>query len=304
MSIFNIANASTLLLMLCLSCSGNDHSAELNYALTLSGSHKNELVKVLEHFEEDSLKLEAAKYLIENMAGKYAVISDDLLDYDTLFSGIADLRNDNRLKRDLNQGNIFPGVDSIWQSIAVRVGPLSRSNARIETDLEHINSEFLINNINMAFHAWEFPWAQDLDFNEFCEYILPYRVADERLSPWRLLVLDHYKRVIDSLVEANVSDPIEVSIFFNRILAKGWESNPTFLKYPFAMTYDDLSKSEMGLCLQETQYAVFVMRAIGIPVTWEKIPHYGNRNRGHDFYSIRHGNGQFIDFEINDTLPG
>lgn len=286
MPIFNFSSNSTLFLVMCLSCSGNDHSAELTYALTLSGSHSNELVKVLKYFEEDSLKLEAAKYLIKNMIGKYTVFSEELLNYDTLFSGIANLRNENRLKRDLNQGSIFPGVDSIWHSISNRVGPLSRLYAGIEPDLEHIKSGFLINNINMAFRAWDFPWARDLKFNEFCEYILPYRVADERLRPWRSVVLDYYQREIDSLVEANVSDPIEVGIFFNRILAKGWESNPTFLKYPFAMTYDDLSKAEMGLCLQETQYAVFVMRAIGIPVAWEKIPHYGNRNRGHDFYSI------------------
>lgn len=42
---------------------------KLEYALELAGNNRKELEQVLEHYRDDSLKLEAAKFLIRNMPG-------------------------------------------------------------------------------------------------------------------------------------------------------------------------------------------------------------------------------------------
>ncbi len=56
------------LFLLILSCSKGDK--ELNRALSMAGDNRDELEKVLEHYKDDPIKLEAAEFLIENMVDK------------------------------------------------------------------------------------------------------------------------------------------------------------------------------------------------------------------------------------------
>ena len=53
-------------------------------------------------------------------------------------------------------------------------------------DCHVIKAEYLIENIDLAFAAWQKrPWRHSLSFDEFCEWILPYRIGDEPLENWR-----------------------------------------------------------------------------------------------------------------------
>ena len=47
-------------------------------------------------------------------------------------------------------------------------------------DLKCLKADFLIRHIERSFRAWQhLPWLSDLPFGDFCEYVLPYRCADE-----------------------------------------------------------------------------------------------------------------------------
>ena len=61
------------------------------------------------------------------------------------------------------------------------------SNSKSERyDIETITSSFLINNLEKAYTAWmTAPWSSEVDFNQFCNYILPYRVVIEPIVDWR-----------------------------------------------------------------------------------------------------------------------
>ena len=61
-----------LLLLLCIilpSCKKREEDIMLEQALQFAGKNRVELEKVLTHYANDSLKLEAAKFLIRNMPG-------------------------------------------------------------------------------------------------------------------------------------------------------------------------------------------------------------------------------------------
>ena len=61
---------------------------------------------------------------------------------------------------------------------------------KVEEDVKFITSEYLINNIELAFKVWmEQPWGKNISFDVFCEEILPYRVGKEPLENWREKVL-------------------------------------------------------------------------------------------------------------------
>lgn len=68
-----------------------------------------------------------------------------------------------------------------------------------------------IKKIDMAFQAWNFPWAKDLNFEEFCNYILPYKLKNESLVDWRSIMMDKYKWILNAM--KNKADPKEAAFY-------------------------------------------------------------------------------------------
>ena len=143
----------------------------LDQALSLSGANRTELESVLTHYaqkESDSLHLKAARFLIENMPGHYGLsspaIDSTLHHIDSLYPQMPSLAK-----------------ATILSVLAKRESPLS-TNERKE-DIKHIKADFLIRHIDNAMDMWRScPWLADLSFDEFCEYVLPYRVTNEPLT--------------------------------------------------------------------------------------------------------------------------
>lgn len=53
-------------------------------------------------------------------------------------------------------------------------------------DVQTITADYLIHNIDHAFKKWEeCSWNKNLSFEDFCEFLLPYRIGDEPLEEWR-----------------------------------------------------------------------------------------------------------------------
>lgn len=292
----------TLIVLICLLSACQNIPPEVEKALTLSGSNKKELQKVIEYYQEpkDSLKLKAAYFLIKNMSNKYSIVGEGLEKLNTIFPAIEKARKQNIVERDPNSDKYLI-IDSLWNNLSMKNGKLIHFSLSIKQDLNTIKSDFLIENIEYSFKAWNFPWSRHLSFEEFCEYILPYRVSEESLESWRPAVYDKYKPLMDSLKASNLKDPVKVCKIINKQILSKWIYSPTLMKYPVAMTADNLMKGYMGSCKHQVALATFTMRALGIPVVCEQVPHYGNRSLGHDFNGVLSKNGNFIDFEAGDN---
>ena len=66
-----------------------------------------------------------------------------------------------------------------WRVADSLIARYEFSDALEERDIRALSADFLIRNIEESFAVWEeSPWCQHLDFADFCEYILPYRVKD------------------------------------------------------------------------------------------------------------------------------
>lgn len=57
---------------------GRMHKTPLEQALIQAGKNRKELEKVLEYYQNDSLKLRAAQFLIENMPYHYSYQGEEL----------------------------------------------------------------------------------------------------------------------------------------------------------------------------------------------------------------------------------
>lgn len=152
----------------------------MEQVLELSGDNRAELQKVLDHYKGDSLKYEAACFLIENMPGAFgadpAVVSTCAPfceQYDSLLQvhGYDSLLRAGSYSRFREWGD---AVDSLWQNFEGRHAVVRYGTRRM--DLLTVSADHLIAEIDLAFEAWrENVYTRDCSFDDFCEYILPYR---------------------------------------------------------------------------------------------------------------------------------
>lgn len=286
-------------------CNRNDLIVpkDVRKPLQIAGNNRNELEKVINYYShntEDKLKLEACFFLIKNMSGHYSYTSSQLEGYNEIFDLIYKKEKLKPLRGDIH----YPVTNHLWDSLASVYGPLDINRLSIVNDLNVISSKQLIENIDYSFIAWSLPWASQLSFNEFCNYILPYRFANESLESWRLLYFEKFKWVIDTCLKYNITDPVDVCKIINDDISKWFRFNALFHKYPGAISARNLLKTKMGKCLDQAGIANFAMRALGVPVVHEFIPQWADHNMGHDFSAVLNKNGAFIDFLGGELPPG
>lgn len=227
----------------CLS-SGSDKLAR---SLNLAGSNREELFNVLLHYKNngDTLKYKAAFYLIENMSYHFSQINENRL--------MVELAKQTFLEK----GYITP--DSL-KALSVNC-----RNFYTQEDVKIIKADFLIRNIDMAFDAWQKrPWGKYYTFDEFCEYLLPYRAFNEPLEEWRGVFAKRFAYILDSLYTG--TDVIKAANTVCKVLKdEGYIHTMSFS--PFGMASPlFVADHRVGDCTDECNFTILVMRSLGIPI--------------------------------------
>lgn len=239
----------------------------LDYALEFAGENRGELLKVLHHYEGDSLKYRAARFLIENMPHCYAYRQGGDMD---------------SVKRVRTYTNSFGQLDERYIR---RWGGFSYTSLPKIYDAHVITADYLIRNIDHAFVQWrKRPWNRNLSFDDFCEYLLPYRIGDEPLEDWRGLYEEDFRQVLDSLYTGN--DVVEAVNAVSRYLF-----HPVFIyceefnlphigpHYLFSHRY--------GTCVDAADLMVYAFRSIGIPCAEDT-----DSRGGHVWIAVRDTTGR------------
>ncbi|MDR2087523.1 MAG: carbohydrate-binding protein [Dysgonamonadaceae bacterium] len=270
---------SFFILCLLTSCSAN-YSPEIEFVLQQSGNNRGELENVLKHYSQnpaDSLKLRAAEFLIINMPGKYSEY------YDAPWNDVATV-----LLRWTSSSNKQLVLDTYRLGAPV-----------IKEDVKYVTAEYLINNIELAFKVWqERPWGKHIPFDAFCEEILPYRLSSEPLENWREKALASFAD-LDTILNKPETTAVEACRIVNDLLPRfriDWD-------FP-AMNYSQLMASAKGPCDNAAALAVFSMRALGIPVSFDFIHRWPNLTHGHAWNCVRDSTGKHISFMGAEVNPG
>ena len=111
------------------------------------------------------------------MAGKYTVTSPALEAYEELLPEIAKVPSDEALHSP-------PHSEILSRAFRQNHPQTHDTRLRKQDDLRHITADYLIRCIDASFcHTWEnTPWHDRYTFEQFCEYVLPYRSMTEYLS--------------------------------------------------------------------------------------------------------------------------
>ncbi|MDR0864782.1 MAG: hypothetical protein LBO74_07610 [Candidatus Symbiothrix sp.] len=271
-----------ILAFTCLLISCTQHySPEIETVLKQAGNNRSELEQVLKHYSKtpaDSLKLKAAEFLIVNMPDKYSEY------YDAPWNDVTTV-----FLRWSSSSDIQKVLDTYGIGEPV-----------VRDDVKYITADYLINNIELSFKVWqEQPWGKHISFDAFCEEILPYRVDNEPLENWRGKVLASFADINRSFKEQPYLTTVEACCIINDLLPR-FKMDRDFSSMNYSMTM----ATARGSCDEQTNLAIFVMRALGIPVTKDFTPKWPNRNVGHSWNTVTDSIGRHITFMGAETNPG
>lgn len=258
------------------------HNERLERALEFAGENRGELEKVLVHYKDSGLKLDAARFLIENMPAYYSYKGDELDSIKVVQAGIYYKK---RLVKELKEK---------WAMF-------SPSRLRKVYDAKVITADYLIENIDLAFASWQkSPWGKSVSFDEFCEWILPYRIGDEPLENWRKTYYDKYSVLLDSLYQGD--DVVVAADSLMRVLVRrGWIYN-TDLQLP-RLGAMFLEKQCVGYCRETCDYSTYVLRSVGIPTGTDILIGTPETAGGHMWNVVKDSTG-VVPFWFEPVLRG
>jgi hypothetical protein len=265
-----------------LFCSCSDIvDGKIDQLLEKVGKNKIELLKVINHYRQnaaDSLKLKAAYFLIENIDG-LTTLDTNYNNADKYFTFLSKMDR---------SGLIFPVLTRGFDSMIAESGVPPSVQPKYVDELTTVPSTFLIKNIDSAFYVWQnMPWAKGVSFENFCEYILPYRCTHTYSSNIREFFLQRFRELPDSI--ASLSNMMTVGNFIINNLNPWFKEDPNITqRYPFLnpIKFSDLLRGRVGACNDANSVRVAALRALGVATAYDQIPNWGNSNLPHFWYKI------------------
>ena len=272
---------AALILVAFTGCSREDQY--IHYALKAAGKNKSELKSVLKHYrtvDKDPEKLKAAKYLIANMPVHYS------------YRDTAAINSYYRKALEI----LGTGPSPDWQRDTLRqisdtqYAGITRD---IVSDVEVMTADYLIYSIDHAFKQWETqPWSKHLSYEEFRDWILPYKVTElQSLDAWRDTLSQHYS---DSLRTVPATDYERNTIYGAIEIARNEIQNKQYA-IGHRVIWEDRGSIPMrsaatwvrmtyGSCLDYVTMGTAVFRSLGLPAAVDQVPSWGRNSEGHSWY--------------------
>lgn len=267
-----------LLLSSCAQLAMSPEERHLQDALEMAGDNKTELEKVLSHYADEPQRLEAAWWLISNMPLHHSKTGPELAKYRRYYETAAD--------QTLNPQTVRDSLDSIY-------GAPDLSKLDIVYDIHAIDSAYLVENIDAAFEARErWPWGKNVRWEDFLEFVLPYRLGDEPLTSWRKQILEEYGDLIDSI--ASLPEAVTPRIASD-LLYKEWIWRKKFKwtsRLPGGPRIGpEIVEWKTGACREKADGMCYLLRAAGLPASLHIAPMRGDLNDTHSWGAVYDSDG-------------
>ena len=266
----------------CISCT-NQQKLQIKNTLKQAETNAAALETVLRHYEEedpDELKLEAARFLIANMNGHYSAQSNALERFQHKIHHYSDTVVLN-----------MPVINRLWKEASEE-----GENNRISLyDAKTLSPEFLIDNIEKAFTTWQTSaWKSEVDFDTFCQYVLPYRFQNEVLPAigWRDSLYNEYYPL--------VAGEKDIKRAFAILQAKVWSQvGSSSSEVPYIINILDLKRQRRATCVQRCVLLGSVLRSLGIPAAIDNnVTHWPNYSQtGHSWVAMVINDGTYTVYE-------
>lgn len=269
------------------------HETEAMLAAQKTKNSK-ELIKAINHYKErpdNKKKLEALCFLIANM------------DIHTSFNYYWADGNGKRIQFNELDYATFEGSVRALDSVSKLHGKLHPVKV-IYRDIDTVKADYLINNIEKAFTAWESkPSYRNLSFDDFCEYVLPYRISNEPVQPWRNEYFDRFQWINDSIGSGMAVDRTGKLLSENY---KTWFFNSYKIegrKEPLPRLGGlQLLHRKKGPCEDIADMSVFALRSQGFPASIDEVPAWATSSGKHFLNVVFTPESKAVSFDASTDL--
>lgn len=231
---------------------------------------------------DDKLLRKRAFYLIGNIAGKYALLDGGKGAVFGAYLDSLERSNATSSTRDFSHISMSGNVreDGRWSQVY---------------DINRIKADSLWLDLQWANRIWNnSPWRNMYPETVIREYVMPYRISTEPLDyNWRRSAYNDHKHFMSE------TDPLALCRNIENQLEFGIYS---IFRDSGRQSYDFYSKTKRGTCDDQCLYTAMVMRSVGLPVTIDIIPRWGNHNLGHSLNALLLPDGTSVGFNTGNDL--
>lgn len=291
----------TLIIFFCCSCHNDSIDDTKGYLLS----------KILYHYkyiDKNEFKEDAAKYLIENMPFHYSQghITKESLELknwikatDSIFYNTITIYKDSD-----NLSEKIQDIQKLWKENFNRSSINEHEiDEHIDFDSNILNPEFLIEHIDNAFTAWHTSdVSRNLSFEDFKEYILPYRVIN---SVGFSETGKHLKSMFNKYIwDKNDVDVKHIVDKYNKAIYALRDMNGKMnFKHHNGMA--DVFSRDYCDCIDMANWGALTLRACGIPTVVEYNICYRSLSGRHYFCSIYNtSDSTWSSFNPESSIPG
>lgn len=244
-----------------------------------SGIFKPGLMTIILEFQapEDSLKLEAAYYILRNLENNY-----------TIQHTLAD-SSDNEVIINPSEFKDLLSIISYRDSLESIIGRLHYRADTIILDFKNISPEFIINHINNTYEKWVTD-GKEYDYETYLQFILPYRVANEGVENYD----QHFKAKFSEFEYLN-GNKSELAKQINTIINSelSYDRRLGIIANPQSIT--DLELEGKGNLLDINIYKIKAMRSLGIAAALDYSPFFADSISGYYLTKVFLPDGTTLD---------
>ena len=267
------------LLILAVSCSR--YPSDVERTLRFAGGNRAELERVLERYRKsgEEEKYMAACFLIGNMGGRGSKDGPALRKYYRALSSFYD-------RPDVDAWSLYAFEDSLFNA-------LDFTRLEMHYDARNISASYLEKRIADAFSVRDVKWCRDLSFEDFCEYVLPYRVGDELLEDWFQDYRNTFGHVLDTLCHRGTVTLEDFCIAVNSLFP---EPHRSYTGYPASKpsaSPSSLKRIAGGTCEDYLGLFTYIGRSYGVPVATDYTPQWANHSKNHSWCGVMRGDSTY-----------
>src|SRR5690606_31134753 len=149
--------------------------------------------------------------------------------------------------------------------------------------------------IDQVFKVWRgSPWKASVDFNDFCEYILPYRIGTESLEPWAERL---YAEWLPKIKEEGLDSIYTIARYINDFNSYQTSHMRMLWSYPYDFNSSEFELIRTGSCKHGVYYTAQVLRSVGIPTVVDYTPKWAGSGNGHEWNAIFLEDGSLHPFD-------
>ncbi|MGI6757141.1 MAG: hypothetical protein ACOX32_04420 [Bacteroidaceae bacterium] len=254
----------------------------------------------MEHYrmvDANPHKLMAAEFLIANMPAHYSYADSSIYGY---YRYAVSILSDTALTPEQQRDSLLFCTLSNYANISEKTAP----------DAKIVRPEILINNIDKSYAQWTTcPWSSQLTFDEYLEWLLPYKAVElQELDSWRDTLSEYFGTRIVSMIHNDVEYNTTVKVAdivrnetLNKIQRYGLYSRSGL---PL-LSSELLPMQRFGNISDYTLLATLVFRSLGIPAIIDETPVGSRGTAASCWYVILSDWGREMPSEWDlSTIPG